>query len=142
MNLIELYQDLIIDHGTEPRNHCCLPEPSCSAEGFNPICGDKVSVYLKLANDAIEKISFTGEGCAISMASASIMTEILCGLSITQAKHIFTNFKNLLTNDTTSKNFDFGKLAALSGVRQFPSRIKCATLAWHTMISALPDTNK
>ena len=137
MDLTELYQDLIIDHGTEPRNHCCMPDPSCTAEGFNPTCGDKVIVYIKLQDYKIEKITFTGQGCAISMASASIMTQILHDLSIMQAKHVFTNFKNLVTTDPTTANFDFGKLAALSGVRKFPSRIKCATLAWHTMLSAI-----
>jgi nitrogen fixation NifU-like protein len=95
MDLSELYQELIIDHGTKPRNHRCIQDPSCTAEGFNPMCGDKVIVYIKLYNNKIEQITFDGQGCAISMASASIMTEILRGLNIDQAKDIFTNFKHL-----------------------------------------------
>lgn len=154
MSLNELYQELIIDHGTEPRNHYCLDNFTNDAKGFNPLCGDKVHVYLKLDKNIITDVSFEGNGCAISMASASIMTEVLIGKNVEQAQLIFTEFKNLVTginNNTTKENNkvtnkdntkelpedSFDKLAALAGVREYPSRVKCATLAWHTMNSAI-----
>ncbi|HSX19928.1 MAG TPA: SUF system NifU family Fe-S cluster assembly protein [Gammaproteobacteria bacterium] len=136
MDLDNLYQELIIDHGTEPRNHHALEKANCDAEGYNPLCGDKVHVYLLVEDDAIKDISFLGKGCAISTASASIMTEVLKSKTIPQAKEIFAHFQHLLTSEDPAPE-SLGKLAALTGVRKFPSRVKCATLAWHTMQDAL-----
>src|SRR5581483_7446249 len=135
------YQELIIDHGTEPRNHHALDNATCDAEGFNPLCGDKVHIYLHLENQVIADISFIGKGCAISTASASIMTEVLKGKTLAQANVLFKEFQHLLTSEDPAPD-DLGKLAALSGVRKFPSRVKCATLAWHTMQEALKKEPK
>lgn len=138
MSISELYQELIIDHGTEPRNHYCLEHYTNDAKGFNPLCGDKVHVYLELDKDLIKNVSFVGTGCAISMASASIMTETLSGKTLTEAKYLFDNFKDMVT-DKGEPNVEegFEKLNALAGVKEFPSRVKCATLAWHTFNSAV-----
>lgn len=136
MELNELYQELIIDHGTEPRNFHALEHATHSAEGFNPLCGDKIKLYLQLENNMIKAASFTGSGCAISTASASLMTEMLVGKTVQQALAIFANFKQLVTGaEVIEDNLD--KLLALAGVKAFPTRIKCATLAWHTMDAAL-----
>jgi len=135
--LNELYQDLILDHNRHPRNHGILPEITGQAEGFNPLCGDKVTVYVKLINNEIQDISFVGCGCAISQASASLMTEALKNKTIEEAKHIFQQFHDLLTNDNIKLPNITDKWMALSGVRAFPARVKCATLAWHTLQKAL-----
>lgn len=135
MDLNELYQELIIDHGTEPRNHHVLENPTCESEGLNPLCGDKIHVYLILENNTIKDISFKSQGCAISTASASIMSEILKGKTLVEAKELFEKFQKLLVSDERP-NDDLGKLEALAGVKQYPSRVKCATLAWHTMQNA------
>lgn len=136
MNIDNLYQELIIDHGTEPRNHYVLETANHDAEGYNPLCGDKVHLYLHTDGDVITDISFTGQGCAISTASASIMTQILQGKTIEQAQELFNKFLNLVTTDN-KEHENLGKLEALAGVRKFPSRVKCATLAWHTLQKAL-----
>lgn len=138
MELSELYQELIIDHGTSPRNHRKLENYTHKAEGFNTLCGDKLDLFLIVKDDIISELAFIGNGCAISMASTSIMTEILKGKTIDEAKKIFKNFHELVTTD---KELDdsFGKLAALAGVRAYPARVKCATLAWHTLDSALKE---
>lgn len=136
MDLQNLYQELIIDHGTEPRNHHALNNCSHDAEGFNPLCGDKIHVYVLVEDQKISDISFVSKGCAISTASASIMTEVLKGKTVTEAIHLFQEFQHLLTSDDPAPD-SLGKLAALSGVRQYPSRVKCATLAWHTLKDAL-----
>lgn len=141
MELDNLYQELIIDHGTQPRNHYALQDPSMDAEGYNPLCGDKVHVYLKVNNNQIGDVSFTGQGCAISMASASIMCEYLKNKTIDQALEIFNKFQKLVTEENTS-SIDLGKLSALAGVRKFPARVKCATLAWHTLQKALESGEK
>ena len=136
MNLDDLYQELIIDHGTEPRNCRIIDNANHDFEGFNPLCGDKIHVYVLVQDNIITDISFKNKGCAISTASASIMTEILKGKTITAAQNIFLQFQNLLTSENPISP-DLGKLAALVGVRKFPSRVKCANLAWHTFQQAL-----
>lgn len=134
--LRELYQQVIIDHGRHPRNSGELAEATHSKEGFNPLCGDKLTVYFLLENDVIKEAKFIGSGCAISMASASLMTESLRGKTITEAENYFKLFHDLTLGKTTSTEA-LGKLAVLGGVAEFPARVKCATLAWHTMKAAL-----
>lgn len=136
MELDDLYQELIIDHGTDPRNHHVLDTANHDAEGFNPLCGDKIHVYLRIKDNIISDISFISKGCAISTASASIMSETLKGKSVAQAVDLFQQFQHLLTSEEQAP-ITLGKLAALIGVRKFPSRVKCATLAWHTLQQAL-----
>jgi nitrogen fixation NifU-like protein len=136
MDLDNLYQELIIDHGTEPRNHKVLDQHNHDAEGFNPLCGDRIHLYLFMDQDLIKDISFISKGCAISTASASIMSEILKGKTIDQARDLFDQFHHLLTSEDKAPA-SLGKLAALSGVREFPSRVKCATLAWYTLKDAM-----
>ena len=139
MDINDLYQELIIDHGTHPRNCCALPNANGCAEGFNPLCGDKVKIYLDIKNQVIEKASFTGNGCAISTASASLMTEVLMGKSTNDAIQLSKTFQCSLTGelcDTTCAPC-LGKLEALAGVKAFPARVKCATLAWHALEAAI-----
>jgi nitrogen fixation protein NifU and related proteins len=142
----DLYQELIIDHGTQPRNHMILPNPTHTASGKNPICGDSLVLYLKINNNIIEQATFQGEGCAISTASASIMSEILKNKTIEQAEHLFQDFHQLLTSTKKSEQkLSSGaldekqdlKLNALIGVKAYPMRIKCATLPWHALEHAL-----
>lgn len=136
--LNELYQSVIIDHNKSPRNYHEMPEAKNHAEGYNPLCGDKIHVYLSLENNMIEKISFTGQGCAISMASASMMTEALRGKTIEEALLLFETFHQLLTENTPEMAEKLlGKLNILANVKHFPTRVKCATLAWHTLRAAL-----
>lgn len=136
-DLRELYQELIIDHGRHPRNCRCICDATLSKEGFNPLCGDRLVLYLKVDNQMILDASFEGSGCAISMASASLMTEALKGKTLIEAKKIFDAFHLLVTSGNESGMNLLGKLAVLKGVCEYPSRVKCATLAWHTMIAAL-----
>lgn len=137
--LNELYQEVILDHNKKPRNFHELPDPDRKAEGYNPLCGDKVKVFLKLENDVIRDISFVGSGCAISTASASLMTETLKGKTLAQAETFFRNFHQLVTGrlDLAQEGSNLGKLAVFQGVREFPVRVKCATLVWHTLQAAL-----
>ena len=135
--LRELYQEVIIDHNREPRNHREILNATCEARGFNPLCGDKLTVYLMLDEGVIRDISFIGCGCAISQASASLMTEALNGKKIDDAHAIFERFHRMLTQDEETDLGTMDKLAVLAGVRLFPVRVKCATLAWHTMEAAL-----
>lgn len=139
MQLENLYQELIIDHGTQPRNCYKLNNANGTAEGFNPLCGDKVQIYLNIENGVIQNATFTGSGCAISTASASLMTEALMGKSIREVMALSTCFKTLLTSDFAGEDDTviLGKLAAFSGVKAFPARVKCATLAWHTLQAAI-----
>ena len=139
-NLKELYQEVILDHNKNPRNFGKLEHANCEARGHNPLCGDMLRLFLKIDNEIIVDVSFEGKGCAISQASASLMTEVLKGLSISQAHDIFNKVHMLLTDD----NFDINslpslKLQVLSGVRAYPARVKCASLAWHTLVSALKN---
>jgi len=137
--LRDLYQEVIIDHGKRPRNFRPLEGATCSAEGFNPLCGDQLRVYVKLADGMIEDIAFQGAGCAISQASASLMTMAVKGKTPEQALALFARVHALLTEGPNARvePAELGKLAVLSGVWEFPVRVKCATLAWHTLRSAL-----
>lgn len=141
MDLRELYQSTILDHNKKPRNFLRLEDCNREARGDNPLCGDKITLYLKVADEMIVDIGFQGSGCAISKASASMMTECIRDYSIDNALILFEQFQNLVTGDpTVSPNTDgLGKLAAFSGVREYPMRVKCATLAWHTLRAALRD---
>jgi nitrogen fixation NifU-like protein len=137
-DLQDLYQELILDHGRRPRNFHALPEANRSAEGYNPLCGDRVKIYVNLDNDVVKDISFEGAGCAISTASASIMTETLRGKTRAQAEELFDTFHDLVTGKPAKLDSpDLGKLEVFSGVSEFPMRVKCATLSWHTLHSAL-----
>ena len=131
----DLYQQLIIDHNQSPRNFHEIMDASHHADGQNPLCGDELSVFIKEKNGAIEEISFIGTGCAISKASASIMTSTLKGMSVNKASILFDKFHILATTGKSSE--DLGKLAVLGGVYKYPSRVKCATLAWHTFQGAM-----
>lgn len=138
MDLRELYQQVIVDHNRNPRNFKTLPEPCLHAEGHNPLCGDKVTVYLQVENDTIKDVSFQGNGCAISVASASLMTEHLKGKSLSDEKALFNSVHNALTEkDSSIDLMKFGKLGVLANVKNFPMRVKCATLCWHTLEAAL-----
>lgn len=137
-NVAELYQELILDHGRRPRNFMISADANCVLEGFNPLCGDRVMIYVTEKNGQIEKVTFQGNGCAISMASASLMSEALQGKTLAQAKALFSDFHQLVTDGTTSnEEVATGKLNALAGVAEFPARVKCATLAWHTLLAAI-----
>jgi nitrogen fixation NifU-like protein len=135
-SLQELYGDMILDHNRRPRNFGPLPDRSHSARGDNPLCGDRVTVNLRLADGRIEGISFEGVGCAISTASASMMTEALRGRTVEEAQQVFARFHRLLTGEP-DEHADLGKLEAFAGVREYPMRVKCATLAWHALQAAL-----
>jgi nitrogen fixation NifU-like protein len=132
-----LYQEVILDHNRRPRNRRVLEGASVHADGYNPLCGDKVTIYLKLEGDRISDISFQGAGCAISTASASILTETLKGKTLQEADALFHKFHDLVTGKATANGQALGKLQVFSGVSEFPVRVKCATLAWHTLRSAL-----
>jgi nitrogen fixation protein NifU and related proteins len=134
--LRELYQEVIIDHGRRPRNFGHLAEANRSAEGFNPLCGDRLTLYLRIEDGVIRVARFEGAGCAISTASASLMTEALRGKTEAEARALMDGFHALVTGGEAA-TADLGKLAVLGGVREFPTRIKCATLAWHTLRAAL-----
>jgi nitrogen fixation NifU-like protein len=145
MDLKQLYQDIILEHGKSPRNLGICKDYSHEAKGYNPLCGDKVHVYLKLnSGKKVEGLTFEGDGCAISLASASIMTELVKGKSFDEAKEIMSAFLNMIknTSELQSNHLDEDqktKLMSLSGVKQFPMRVKCATLAWHTLVSAMEE---
>ena len=146
MNLKELYQEIILDHGKNPRNLRKTEKFNKDAKGHNPLCGDKVHVYLKVdKNNKVEDISFEGNGCAISMASASIMTELLKGKEEIEVKEIVEDFMQMIKEkpELDSKNLkddEKTKLMCLSGVKQYPMRVKCATLSWHTLVSAINNS--
>jgi nitrogen fixation NifU-like protein len=134
--LMDLYQDVILDHNRRPRNFRAL-EAARAAEGFNPLCGDHFTVYVRAEDDIIADLGFQGSGCAISKASASLMTETLKGKTAAAATALLERFLRMITSAPDSPVDDLGKLAALAGVRQFPARVKCASLAWHTLRAAL-----
>ncbi|MES2217466.1 MAG: SUF system NifU family Fe-S cluster assembly protein [Pseudomonadota bacterium] len=134
--LRELYQEVIIDHSRQPRNFGVLPDANHSKEGFNPLCGDRVTVHILAENDVISKLQFEGCGCAISMASASLMTETLWGKTRAEVEVIFQHFHQLITAGSAPEEL-LGKLTVLAGVAEFPVRVKCATLPWHTLKAAL-----
>jgi len=139
-----LYQEVILDHSRRPRNCHSMKDADRHADGYNPLCGDRFTLYLKLQNDRIVDISFEGTGCAISTASASILTEILKGKTRAQAEALFDTFHDLVTGRTHAEGETpaLGKLAAFSGVCEFPVRVKCATLVWHTLRNALNGDTK
>ena len=134
-DLRDLYQEVILDHNRAPRNFGTLANANRESEGHNPLCGDRVKIFLHVEGDRIEDIAFQGSGCAISTASASLMTEALKGRSVEEARHLFHGFHDLLTAGGDAD--DLGKLAVFAGVREYPIRIKCATLAWHAVQAAL-----
>jgi nitrogen fixation NifU-like protein len=135
--LRELYHEVIIDHGRHPRNFGVLPNATWIQEGFNPLCGDKITLYLQENNGVIENITFQGSGCAISMASASLLTEVLRGKTLAQAEQLFADFHQMVTQHGQHNSEKMGKLAILAGVAEYPARVKCATLAWHALQTAL-----
>jgi nitrogen fixation NifU-like protein len=143
MNLKELYQDIILEHGKSPRNFGICNGHNHEAKGYNPLCGDQVQVYLKLNNEKnVEEVTFEGSGCAISIASTSIMTELVKGKSLETAKKIVNEFLSMVKTGSEIKTKDLNedqktKIMSLSGVKQYPMRVKCATLSWHTLVSAL-----
>ena len=141
-DLSDLYQDVILDHSRHPRNRREMQDADRKAQGYNPLCGDEVTVYLKIAGDELKDVSFTGRGCAICTATASIMTETTRGKSTATALAMFERFHDLLTHAETEPSEELGELAALTGVRRFPMRVKCATLPWHTLRSALASDSK
>lgn len=139
MDLRELYQEVILDHNKRPRNFR-VPDPvNRRAEGYNPLCGDKITVFLYVEGDTIKDLGFQGTGCAISKASASMMTDALKGKTLAEADTFFDRFHAMVTAPANAdvKSDDLGKLAVLSGVREYPMRVKCASLAWHTMKAAM-----
>jgi len=137
--LSELYQQVILDHNKKPRNFRKLETANHSAEGFNPLCGDQLTVYLNLENDAVKEISFEGSGCAISKAAASMMTQAIKGKSKQEAEQLFGEFHRMVTGELDEEKTQngLGNLKIFSGVREFPVRVKCASLPWHTMHAAL-----
>jgi nitrogen fixation protein NifU and related proteins len=136
-DLRELYQELILEHSKAPRNYRELEDADRKAEGYNPLCGDHFTVYVRTSGDSIQDIAFQGSGCAISKASASMMTQILKGKTKQEAKEMFEHFHRTVTGEKNGGSADLGKLAVFAGVAEFPVRVKCATLAWHTLQAAL-----
>ena len=139
--LRDLYQEVILDHNRRPRNFRPLANANRTAVGHNPLCGDRIQVFLQVADDQLQGISFQGSGCAISTASASLMTEALKGKTVAEAHDLFASFRDLVMGGTGDPG-ELGKLAVLAGVREFPIRVKCATLAWHTMEAALEQKDQ
>jgi nitrogen fixation NifU-like protein len=137
----DLYQEIILDHSKRPRNCRVIEDANYKAEGHNPLCGDRLRLYLKLEDDRVADASFEGSGCAISTAAASLMTENLKGKTREEALSLLDKFHELLTTDTPVRR-DLGKLVVFCGVRDYPARVKCATLAWHTLKSALLTSNE
>ncbi len=137
-DLHDLYQDMILDHNRRPRNRRAIADADCSAVGHNPLCGDRVTVYVNVEDDVVEDVSFEGSGCAISTASASLMTETLKGKTVAEARALFKRFHGLITGEAEEPGDpDLGKLEVFSGVGKYPARVKCATLVWHTVNAAL-----
>jgi len=144
-DLKSLYQEVILDHSKKPRNYRAMENSDGHAEGYNPLCGDRITLYLRLENDRISDVSFQGSGCAISTSSASLLTETIKGKTLAEADALFGKFHALLTgeaNGNQASGVELGKLAVFSGVAEFPMRVKCATLAWHTLRSALKGEEK
>jgi nitrogen fixation NifU-like protein len=137
--LSDLYQEVILDHNRRPRNFRAMDDATRRQEGYNPLCGDRLTVYVALDDDRIRDVSFQGSGCAISKASASLMTEALKGKTVEEARTLFDRFHEMVTSSTDQPAADLGKLSVLSGVREFPTRIKCASLAWHALKAAVAD---
>jgi len=136
-DLRDLYQDVILDHYRRPRHRGALVDANRRAQGFNPLCGDQLTLYVRVKDGVIEDVSFEGSGCAISLASASLLTESIKGKTEREAEALFDRFRELVTQDDVTPHPGLGKLEVLAGVREFPVRVKCATLAWHTLRAAL-----
>lgn len=141
MDLRELYQEVILDHGRHPRNHRLPEHYNREGHGYNPLCGDKITLRLQVEGDRITDIGFVGQGCAISQASCSTMTEAIKGKTLQEVEALFRKFHAMVTGESSSKDGeeDLGKLAVFAGVREFPMRVKCATLGWHTLHQALHE---
>ncbi|MEO8520639.1 MAG: Fe-S cluster assembly sulfur transfer protein SufU [Acidobacteriota bacterium] len=136
-DLTDLYQEVILDHNRRPRNFRKIEAPSHHAEGYNPLCGDRLNLYVQVSGNVITDMAFEGSGCAISKASASLMTDALKGKTVAEADSLFQRFHRVVTTPPDQPVEDLGKLSVLAGVREFPVRVKCASLAWHTMKAAL-----
>ena len=136
-DLRDLYQDVILDHYRRPRHRGALVDANRRAQGFNPLCGDQLTLYVRVKDGVIEEVSFEGSGCAISTASATLLTESIKGKTEREAEALFDRFRELVTQDDVTPHPGLGKLEVLAGVREFPVRVKCATLAWHTLRAAL-----
>jgi nitrogen fixation NifU-like protein len=139
-DLRDLYQEVILDHGKRPRKFRRIENDAHHAEGYNPLCGDKVTVYVDVRQGKVQDAAFEGSGCAISTASASVMTEVVKGHTAQEVEEMFNAFHSLVTGETGKAGADLGKLAVFSGVKEFPTRVKCATLAWHTLRAAIKGT--
>ena len=144
LDLDDLYQQVILDHSKHPRNFHAIEAPTGRADGHNPLCGDRITVFLNVRSGRIEQAAFSGAGCAICLSSASIMTETLRGKTLAEAEALFSRFHDMLTgqSDAASAALELGKLGAFSGVLRFPIRVKCATLPWHTLRAAMRGTNQ
>ena len=141
--LRDLYQEVILDHNKRPRNFGELEGADRHADGYNPLCGDRLAVYVNLDGDVITDVSFLGSGCAISKASASLMTDAVKGKTLAEAQQLFTRFHRMVTESETPVDVgSLGKLAVLAGVRDYPTRVKCASLAWHTLNAAFDDVHE
>lgn len=140
-DLRDLYQEVIFDHNRNPRNSHAMADASHRADGHNPLCGDQITVYLKIENDVIEDVSFEAHGCAISTASASLMTQALKGKRVKEIAALSDDFRKMATGEAGATE-RLGKLAVLEGVREYPARVKCATLAWHTVQAALENSEQ
>ena len=136
-DLNDLYQEVILDHNRRPRNFHALADASHTAEGFNRLCGDRLTLYVKVTGEVITDVAFEGAGCAISKASASMMTDAIKGHTVAEAEALFARFHRMVTTPPDQSVEDMGKLSSLAGVREFPVRVKCASLAWHTLKAAL-----
>ena len=141
-DLRDLYQEVILDHNRRPRNFRVLENSTHHAEGFNPLCGDHLDLFLRIEGDVIAEVGFQGAGCAISKASASLMTDSLKGCPVAEARVLFDRFHRMVTTPPDREVEDLGKLSVLAGVREFPVRVKCASLAWHTFKAALDRAEK
>jgi nitrogen fixation NifU-like protein len=135
--LSDLYQEVILDHNRRPHNFRVIESPSAKQEGYNPLCGDRLTLYLTLDGEVIKDVAFQGSGCAISKASASLMTDAVKGKTVAEATALFEQFHDMITSNPENPAADLGKLSALAGVREYPTRVKCASLAWHTMKAAV-----
>jgi nitrogen fixation NifU-like protein len=136
-DLTDLYQEVILDHNKRPRNFRTIESPSHHAEGYNPLCGDRLNLYVTVADGVLTDVAFQGSGCAISKASASLMTDALKGKTVAEANALFERFHRVVTTPPDQPVEELGKLSVLAGVREFPVRVKCASLAWHTLKAAL-----
>lgn len=138
-DLDELYQEVILDHNRRPRNFRAIADASKQQEGYNPLCGDRLTLYVVVRDGVVADVAFQGSGCAISKASASLMTEALKGRPVAEARELFERFHRMVTSAPGSPVDDLGKLSVLAGVRDYPTRVKCASLAWHTLKAAVAD---